>query len=78
MLEYIAFDDETEEIFEREGDKMFESVAETIKMILPKSHFQKQDFLSMIITEQPFFKALKVEAKKKLINSIKQKARIRV
>ncbi len=57
---------------------MFESVAETIKMILSKSHFQKQDFLSMIITEQSFFKALKVEAKKKLVNSIKQKARIRV
>jgi hypothetical protein len=39
---------------------MFESVAETIKMIMPKSLLHKEDTLSKIITEQSFFKALKV------------------
>ena len=47
-------------------------------MILSKSYLHKEDKISKVITEQSFFKALKMEAQRKLISFVKQKCRIRV
>ncbi len=71
MFENISFDDEDENIFERENDKKFESISEVFKMILSKTYEDRKLSINKLIYDQNFFKALKIEAKRKLLSKLK-------